>query len=170
MNEKALCIHKEFMDVYMKFKLHFYQEVFERSQQKTDRDDLTTLEMFCVEAIQALGRPTVNEFSSFMRISSPNAAYKINRLMRKGYVEKVQSEDDRREFYLSVTPKYAEMYNIGMGYAGRVIDRIDERFTPEECGKLEALMTIISEELMPEIRLPEKCGAAALESTQLAKA
>ena len=71
MNEKALCIHKEFMDVYMKFKLHFYQEVFERSQQKTDRDDLTTLEMFCVEAIQALGGPPSTNFRALCASPRP---------------------------------------------------------------------------------------------------
>ena len=56
-----------FFNVYTKFKLHFYQEIFSRFQ---DREaSLTTVETFCMEAIQALGSPTVNEFATFMRIS-----------------------------------------------------------------------------------------------------
>ena len=67
-----------FFNVYTKFKLHFYQEIFSRFQ---DREaSLTTVETFCMEAIQALGSPTVNEFATFMRISPPNAAYKVNSL------------------------------------------------------------------------------------------
>ena len=71
-----------FFNVYTKFKLHFYQEIFSRFQ---DREaSLTTVETFCMEAIQALGSPTVNEFATFMRISPPNAAYKVNSLIKKG--------------------------------------------------------------------------------------
>ncbi len=36
-----------------------------------------------METIQALGTPTVNEFATFMRISPPNAAYKVNSLIKK---------------------------------------------------------------------------------------
>ena len=90
-----------FFTVYTKFKLHFYQEIFSRFQ---DREaSLTTVETFCMEAIQALGSPTVNEFATFMRISPPNAAYKVNSLIRKGYIRKVQSPDDRREYHLEIT-------------------------------------------------------------------
>ena len=70
-----------FFNVYTKFKLHFYQEIFSRFQ---DREaSLTTVETFCMEAIQALGSPTVNEFATFMRISPPNAAYKVNSLIKR---------------------------------------------------------------------------------------
>lgn len=70
-----------FFDVYNKFKLHFYQEIFQRFQNR--EASLTTVETFCMEAIQALARPTVNEFATFMRISTPNAAYKVSSLIRK---------------------------------------------------------------------------------------
>ena len=90
-----------FFTVYTKFKLHFYKEIFQRFQSR--EASLTTVETFCVETIMALGRPTVNEFAGFMCISSPNAAYKVNSLIRKGYIRKVQSQVDRREFHLEVT-------------------------------------------------------------------
>ncbi len=35
-----------------------------------------------------------------MGISTPNAAYKIGSLVKKGYVEKIQSTTDRREYFL----------------------------------------------------------------------
>ena len=97
-------LEQAFNNVYSKFKLHFYQEIFRRFQ---DREaSLTTVETFCMESIQALGSPTVNEFASFMRISPPNAAYKVNSLVKKGYIRKVQSASDRREYHLEPTQKY----------------------------------------------------------------
>ena len=109
-----------------------------------------------MESIQALGRPTVNEFANFMQISSPNATYKVNSLIKKGYIRKIQSKNDRREFHLQVTQKYADYYNISAAYIMQVMERIVNRFSAEECKKLEEVMTIISKELMPEVQLPEE--------------
>ena len=87
-------LDRKFAEVYSKFKLHFYQKVFNRFQER--EASLTTVETFCMEIIQALGTPTVNEFASFVQISPPNAAYKVNNLIQKGYLKKVRSETDRR--------------------------------------------------------------------------
>ena len=142
-----------FFNVYTKFKLHFYQEIFRRFQ---DREaSLTTVETFCMETILALGSPSVNEFASFMRISPPNAAYKVNSLIKKGYIRKVQSQEDRREYHLEVTQKYIDYYNISSSYMVEVMDRIAKRFSPEDCAKLEEMLTIVSRELMPEVDIPE---------------
>ena len=143
-----------FYAVYTKFKLHFYQEIFSRFQAR--EASLTTVETFAMEAIQALDAPTVNEFSSFMRISPPNAAYKINSMIRKGYLRKVQSDTDRREYHLLPTEKYLSYYNISSHYVDVVMERIRQRFSPEECESLERMLRIISQELMPEVNLPEK--------------
>ena len=112
--------------MYNKFKLHFYQEIFQRFQNR--EASLTTVETFCMEAIQALARPTVNEFATFMRISTPNAAYKVSSLIRKGYLRKVQSQADRREYHLEVTQRYLDYYDVSSTYVEQVMSRITERF------------------------------------------
>ena len=147
-----------FFQVYTKFKLHFYQEIFQRFQNR--EASLTTVETFCMETIQALGSPTVNEFATFMQISSPNAAYKVASLIRKGYVRKVQSRSDRREYHLQITEKYLNYYNISNTYLDTVMDRISQRFSPEDCAKLEEMLSLVSHELMPEVELPESVGDA----------
>ena len=79
-------LEQAFQDVYTKFKLHFYQNIFQRFA--TREATLTTVESFCMEGIMAMGEPTIAEFSRMMQISTPNAAYKIGSLVKKGYVEK----------------------------------------------------------------------------------
>ena len=144
-------LERAFSDVYTKFKLHFYQEIFARFQ---DREaSLTTVETFCMETIQALGNPTVNEFATFMNISAPNATYKVNSLIKKGYLSKVQSPEDRREYHLKVTQKYKDYYNISSSYMMEVMDRISQRFSKEDCEKLEEILTVVNDELMPEVHL-----------------
>ena len=144
-------LEQAFADVYSKFKLHFYQKVFSRFQAR--EASLTTVETFCMEIIQALGKPTINEFASLVQISPPNAAYKVNSLIKKGYLKKVQSENDRREYFLVVTQKYEDYYNISYSYLSTVMSRIKDRFSPEDVAKIEEMLTIISDELMPEIPL-----------------
>ena len=143
-----------FTQVYSKFKLHFYQKVFGRFQSR--EASMTTVETFCMEIIHALGQPTVNEFASFVQISPPNAAYKVNNLIHKGYLKKVRSNTDRREFYLVPTEKYEDYYNISYRYLGKVMERVQRRFSPEDLARLEEMLEIISDELMPEIPLPKR--------------
>ena len=151
-----------FQSVYTKFKLHFYQKVFHRFA--TREATLTTVESFCMEGIMALGEPTIAEFSRMMQISTPNAAYKIGSLVRKGYVEKIQSTTDRsttdrREYHLRPTQKYIDYYSISYSYLHTVIERVRERFSPEDVNKLEEMLTVINNELMPELQLPPRKAA-----------
>ena len=144
-------LDESFRDVYTKFKLHFYQEVFSRFQNR--EASLTAVETFCMEIIMALEEPTINEFASFVNISSPNAAYKVNSLIQKGYVEKIRSNQDRREYHLRPTKKYMDYYNISSNYLKKVMDRVKTRFTPEETKQLDRMLRIVDQELMPEIPL-----------------
>ena len=154
-------LEQAFNQVYTKFKLHFYRSIFGRFQKR--EASLTTVETFCMEIIMALDAPTVNEFSSFLGISAPNAAYKINNLIQKGYVRKEQSESDKREYHLVVTQKYIDYYNISYRYVSKVVERVKERFPPEDVVKMEEMLRVISDELMPELPLQAQTDAAEAE-------
>ncbi|MGN0426501.1 MAG: MarR family winged helix-turn-helix transcriptional regulator [Agathobacter sp.] len=143
---------QKFSDVYMKFKMHFYQEVF--NQINAREVSLSTVEVFCVEVIHALGRPSVNEFANFIHVSSPNAAYKVNSLIQKGYIKKVQSETDKREFHLQVTEKYYKYFNLSQNYVNEIIHRIENRFSKEELEVFDRILDVTSKELMPEVDVP----------------
>ncbi len=144
-------LEESFDRIYTKFKLHFYRAVFSRLQ--TREASLTAVETFCMEIIQALGEPTINEFASFVNISSPNAAYKVNSLIRKGYVEKVQSLSDRREYHLRPTQKFHDYYDLSRVYIREVMDRVRKRFSPEEIAQMDLVLQIVGRELMPEVDL-----------------
>lgn len=162
LQEVFAMLDQAFSQVYTKFKLHFYQQIFSKFENR--EATLTTVESFCMEVIMALGHPTIAEFSNMMHLSTPNAAYKINNLVKKGYVEKVQSTTDKREYHLYPTRKYVDYYSISYAYLQKVVDRAKQRFAPEELQKLEEMLRIVSDELMPEIKLPSS-GPAVAEPT-----
>ena len=148
-----IVIKENFMNIYTKFKINFYREIFAKFQSK--EFGLTPMETLAVEMIHTLGEPTVNEFTKFAKLSSPNAAYKIAKLIKKGYVEKIQSQDDKREYNLRVTDNYKKNYNLSYGYVAEVIKRMEKRFSKEELEKLDELILALSEELMVEVPTPK---------------
>lgn len=138
-----------FSEVYEKFKLSFYKSVFKGFE---DREaTLTSTEVFCVEVINALKKPTISELTEFMEISQPNMAYRVSNLVTKGYVEKIQSQDDKREYYLVPTQKFHDYYRIRNEYINTVIGRVKDEFSEEEVSTLEKMLDLMSNELMPEV-------------------
>lgn len=141
-------------EVYSKFRVHYYRDVFKRINNR--ELSLTTTEAYCVEIIGSLGEPTINEFANFVGISSPNATYKVNSLIRKGYITKEQSGEDKREMILRVTDKYYKYWNINHKYMEIVEDRLEKSLTPEEFELFNRIMKKISDEMMPEVEIPSR--------------
>lgn len=133
-----------FEKVYTDFKLHFYREIFSNFDHR--EATLTTVETFCMEVIYAMKNPTVNEFASFIGISSPNAAYKINNLVKKGYLKKIQSHKDRREYFLQPTQKYQDYYNVSANYVQEVMERLRKKMTDEQWKAFHDALEIVIEE------------------------
>ena len=92
-------LEKNLTRVYNKFKLHLYGQ-FLREPDEKQEDSLSVQEIVYLELIIALRRPTINDFAHYAGLSGPNAAYRINRLINKGYISKIQSKKDKREYHL----------------------------------------------------------------------
>ena len=56
-------LEANFAEIYAKFKIHFYQEMF--SQLHEREASLTTVETLCVETIHALNNLSVYELSHY---------------------------------------------------------------------------------------------------------
>jgi DNA-binding MarR family transcriptional regulator len=138
-----------FLGVYTKFKLHFYRKIFGRFE--TREASLSAVETFSVEVINALNNPTISDFARFVNISQANAAYKVQSLIKKGYVRKVRDEKDRREYRLLLTERFDEYNRLNTDYVGEVVSRMERRFSPEELKTLRYILDVINAELMPEI-------------------
>ena len=102
-------LEKEFEKLYFKFRNNYCKNLF--SGVNDGDESLSPTESYCVEAIFLLNRPTVHQFANFVNISQPNATYRISNLISKGYVRKVLSEDDRREYFLEEFRYFALVEN-----------------------------------------------------------
>ena len=142
-------LKESFRCVYNKFKLQFYRSVFELVRERDG--SLSAMEAFSLEVIEMLGEPTVGRFAEFLNISQSNATYKVNSLIKKGYIERLNSTTDRREYHLKLSEKYYNYINLMNNYQMEVIERIEKRFSPEELAKFDEILNVMADELMPEI-------------------
>ena len=97
-----------------------------------------------------LGTPTVGQFADFLNISQSNATYKVNNLIKKGYIERQNSQLDRREYHLVLSEKYYRYIGLLSSYENTVTERMVKRFSPEDIAKFDEMLRIVSDELMPE--------------------
>ena len=145
-------LEKNFAEVYNKFKLQFYRRVFELVRERDG--SLSAMEAFSLEVIYMLGQPTVSQFADFLNISQSNATYKVNNLIKKGYLERQNSTVDRREYHLILSEKYYTYMNIYANYELIVMRRVAERFPPEDVDVFDRILQVMSDELMPECKQP----------------
>ena len=141
-------MESSFIEVYDKFKLEFFRRIFELVRER--EGSLSAMEAFSIEVIHALHEPTVGQFAEFLNISQSNATYKVNNLIKKGYLIRQNSETDRREYHLILSDKYYGYTDIMRSYVDTVVGRIRKSFTPEEAKQFGDMLDRISNEMMPE--------------------
>ena len=129
-------------------RLESYKKMFHTLREKTG--SLSATEAFSADVIHLLGRPTLGQFAATLGISQPNATYKVNSLIKKGYLERQNSQLDRREYHLILSEKYYNYIGLLSSYESTVTQRMIDRFPPEDIAKFDEMLRIISQELMPE--------------------
>lgn len=139
-------LEQEFKRLYRKFRLWHYRTIFAQVGERSG--SLTATEALSAEVIFLLDRPTVKEFAEFLHISQPNATYKINQLTAKGYLKKDPSPQDKREFRLEVTDKFADYYCTSAPFIGDMLQNVRTIFTSEEVEQLERMIRRITDEAL----------------------
>ncbi len=141
-------IEENFNSVFDKFKFQFFRKIFESVRERDG--SLSAMEAFSLEIIDLLDAPTIGEFADFLNISQSNATYKVNSLIRKGYLVRQNSETDRREYHLILSDKFYNYMSLLTSYEDTVMKRVQEHFSPEDLDTLDRILLTISNELMPE--------------------
>ena len=78
-----------------------------------------------LDTIAGLDHPTFSDLAKRMAVSKPSVTAIVGKLMQKGYVEKVQSAEDRRSFHLLLTEKGQALSQMH----ANIHRRIAEHFT-----------------------------------------
>ena len=85
-----------------------YRSILRVEENILKRSDQTDLSISEIHMREAVGkgkdrRRTISELAEVLNITLPSVTVAINKLMKKGYVEKVRGEEDGRIVYVSLT-------------------------------------------------------------------
>ena len=85
-----------------------YRSILRVEENILKRSDQTDLSISEIHMLEAVGkgkdrRRTISELAEVLNITLPSVTVAINKLMKKGYVEKVRGEEDGRIVYVPLT-------------------------------------------------------------------
>jgi len=132
-------------ELYKNLRLSHYRNLFGQLREKAG--SLSATEAFSAEVIYLLERPTIGEFAEFIGISQPNASYKVNSLVTKGYLERVSNDDDHREAHLHVTKKFLDYYGRQLPDMTSAVSTAVSSFNEQEVQLLASLFRKLNRHL-----------------------
>ena len=118
------------LHLYQKLRLDSYRKLFGTVHER--EGSLSATEAFAADVIHLLGEPTIGQFADYIGVSQPNATYKVNGLVAKGYVEKVTPESDRREVHLQTCGKYSAYFDENRSQLDHAVKTVKKTFSEEE--------------------------------------
>ena len=109
-------------------------KVEETILKRSDKIDLSINEMHMLEAVGKGKdrRRTISELAEELNITLPSVTVAINKLMKKGYAEKVRGEEDGRIVYVSLTRMGKKIDSVHRYFHESMVRSIIRDMTEEE--------------------------------------
>ncbi len=123
-------IYEKLKTLYEKVRLRHYRDLFSRVKERDG--SLSATEAYAADVIYLMGAPTVSAFAETLGISQPNATYKINNLVAKGYAVRSASDADRRECRVSVGDRFFSYYNTDYPFIAECVEKLKTLYSPQE--------------------------------------
>lgn len=115
----------------------------ESELKKSQFKDLSITEMHTIEAIGIYKKKTTSEVAKELSITVGTLTTAINKLVKKDYVERIRSEDDRRVVKLGLTKKGKLLYRVHQHFHREMVKNIlDGMATDEQQALLAALKNL----------------------------
>ncbi|WP_434102200.1 MarR family winged helix-turn-helix transcriptional regulator [Enterococcus faecalis] len=96
----------------------------ESELKKSQFNDLSITEMHTIEAIGMYKKKTSSEVAKELSITVGTLTVAINNLVKKGYVERLRSEDDRRVVKLGLTKKGKLLFRVHQHFHREMVKNI----------------------------------------------
>lgn len=94
--------------------------------------DISVTEIHTIEAIGMYGLKTMSEVAGILEITVGTLTIAINHLVKKGYVERNKSEEDRRVVYISLTKRGKLAYRVHQKFHSDMVKETIQGLTIEE--------------------------------------
>ena len=129
--EKVMNINSTLNDVLVKL-FRNVNAIEERAMRTEEYKDVTTNDMHVIEAIGMEGARNMTSVARSLEVTTGTLTIAINSLVKKGYVDRVRSEEDRRVVLISLSEKGRRAYLHHRRFHEQMIESVVEELTEEE--------------------------------------
>jgi DNA-binding MarR family transcriptional regulator len=126
---------------------HSMAEMEELAREHFNLKELTTVQMHYLEVISQLANPNVTELATEMQLTKPTVTVALDKLIQKGFVTKVQSDEDRRSSHLHLTKKGMQINQMHEHAHTQFVELMAEALEPAELEQLTALLEKLTTKL-----------------------
>jgi len=119
-------------------------ELESQAFQENGFSELSMRQMLYLEMIVRLGNPSFGELAEALGITRPSVTAIVNRLAEKGFVRKVQDDEDRRSFHIHLTEKGQQFSQIHARVHQHIARALVARLDQTETEQLIALLRKIA--------------------------
>jgi DNA-binding MarR family transcriptional regulator len=102
--------------------------------------ELSMRQVYHLDTILRLGHPSFGELAEALGITRPSVTAIVARLIRTGYVQKVQDHEDRRSFHIVPTEQGQAFSKLHQGMHQRIVQVLASRLSQKELEQLANLM------------------------------
>ncbi len=124
-----------------------------RAIKTEEYSDMTANDMHVIEAIGTKAPRNMSAVAKSLGVTTGTLTISVNSLVKKGYVERIRSEEDRRVVLVSLSPKGKKAYLQHEEFHEEMIDAIVAQLNEEEKCVLENALKNLNEFFSEKSRL-----------------
>ena len=108
---------------------------------KYQEEGFTARQIVYIDIINTLGNPNLGEIAKALKLSKPSVTAIVDKLESKGYIEKFQSDEDRRSFHVHLSTKGKNLVKMHGETHNKIVDMLQNNLDSKE---LKNLVTILN--------------------------
>lgn len=117
-----------------------FKKLLEKTGSASGASKLTVSQLQYIDAVHTLGEPSVTELSDALAITKASVTVGVNKLVKQGYVVKVQSYKDKRVFRVRLTAAGEALAKAKLQTFKNYVAVIRAALTENEVEQFEAII------------------------------
>jgi len=122
-----------------------FAQLESRTLQESELADLSMKQLVYLDSIAKMDSPTSSDLARKLEVSKPSVTAIVSKLIQKGYVQKVQSNEDKRSHFLFLTKKGEELSQIHENIHHQIAQHFASALDATELNQLAFLLKKVVE-------------------------
>ena len=107
---------------------------------KYQEEGFTARQTVYIDTINMLGNPNLGEIAKALKLSKPSVTAIVDKLASKGYIEKFQSDEDRRSFHVHLSAKGKNLVKMHGETHNKIVEMLQNTLDRKDLKKLVTIL------------------------------